>query len=418
MIDGLGGNQFADLRPQLPWLNSIASRGSYVPRLAPERCATSFPGRASIITGVPSSEHGVYGNVIWDGQQFRYANSGDVMAPSVVKQAKDAGLKVANIGYGMSPPKDCDYYYPSVWSHEMMQSHLNENDSNTPTKADQVWLREIALAAEANWMSKLDDQSSGFAHRHYDNLPEYFASGQLNDQRCVDWLAQLLCSQLPIDFGLVEISMPDYYLHHYGCEHDLTQQAIITADAQLGRLIKKLGDQQFLPHTNLIVTSDHGFTNIKYSIHPENIINDKNRQWQFSCEGAILFVHCDVEQDTATLESKLSAHQVKTIDNRFLPKHLRNEIACFLAPEEHDFYRDKYATGQAVGPSIYRATHGFAQGHQLDERFMLMAGPDIAKPNTGEHETQSRTATAEQVAPTISSLLGLDTSLYPAKPLV
>ena len=411
MIDGLGADYFAKYRHRLPFLNAIAERGALVERLSPERCATSLPGRTSMITGVSSAKHGIYGNVIWSGdgngesKSFRHANWADVKTSTVAEQATKAGLKVANLGFGMLNPAHSELYYPPIWTHEMVQS----KDKRKLSEADQNWLDQAQLAKHATWLADLTNQGypEGPVARDYDHPSEYLISGQMNDQIMVDWTAGLAITRSDVDFIITELSMPDYFLHRYGCEHDITRFAIETADAQVGRVITALKKAGQLHEYNIMVTSDHGFSAVEHSIHPEYVLeNDDNQAPQFSCEGGVLHLHYNNAKQLQSYSDQLAEHGVLPFSNDYLPEQDRSQIATFLAPEHCDFYLDKHHCRQAIGPSNYKANHGFKAGHSADERFLVMAGPDVQVGIINR-------AQAEQVAPTMARLMGLDNSVYP-----
>lgn len=64
MLDGISADSFARRRAHMPHLARLAEGGLVVERLSAEICGTSFPGRTSILTGVPAAVSGIYGNVI------------------------------------------------------------------------------------------------------------------------------------------------------------------------------------------------------------------------------------------------------------------------------------------------------------------------------------------------------------------
>jgi predicted AlkP superfamily pyrophosphatase or phosphodiesterase len=409
MIDGLGADYFTKYCHRLPYLSAIAERGTLVDRVSPERCGTSLPGRTSIVTGVASSQHGIYGNIIWDGSQFRYANWTDVKAPTIAEQATKAGLTVANIGYAMLNPAHSALFYPPSWAHELLQP----NEDGSPSNADKIWLEQMEMAKQATWLNPLVELGypEAFVARDYEHPTEYLLSGQMNDQIMIDWTAGVTCTRPDVDLAIMEIGMPDYFLHRFGCEHDLTRLAIETADAQVGRLVHALERANQLDSTNILVTSDHGFSPITQSIHPENILMLDDNAAQFSCEGGVLHLHY---QSIAQLESytaQLAKHGVSSFSNDYLPTQDQNQVACFLAPSGCDFHLDNHHCRKAMGPAKYKANHGFKPGHSADERFLAMAGPDV--PN--DHIS---TALAQQVAPTIAHLSGLSTEFYPMNSLL
>ena len=420
MIDGLGADHFARYRQQLPQLDALAKRGTLVERLSPERSAISTPGRVSTVTGVSSEQHGIYGNAIWDGNQFRHANSADIKVSTIAEQATKAGLTVDNIGFALVDPEHCRNFHSPTWAHEMLQS----SNDGAYDGSNRVWQSEIALSKHARWIDDLKQRgcSSAFATRDYKTQAEYLLSGQLNDQIIIDWCAALATQQASFDLEssnlespnlirpdliLTEIATPDYFLHQYGCDGELAQHSIKIADSQIGRLIDQLQASDLLHKTNIMVTSDHGFSDVKQSIHADVILPKA----KISCEGGTLYVHYESKQQLLEFTSTLAEYRVLPLDNQFLPADQRKEVAVFLGPEKSDFQLDKYQTGQPVGNAHYLATHGFKPGHKGDERFLVMAGPDIPV------ETQSF-AKAEQVAPTMAKLLKLPITSYPLAPLI
>ncbi len=100
LIDGIGADCFQRCLPRCPHLARLSAEGHLVKRLAPETCATSLPGRTSIITGVPAREHGIYGNQIWDSStaSFRYARPDDIRVPTLAIQARSKHKSVACMG--------------------------------------------------------------------------------------------------------------------------------------------------------------------------------------------------------------------------------------------------------------------------------------------------------------------------------
>ncbi|MEX2534445.1 MAG: alkaline phosphatase family protein [Trueperaceae bacterium] len=137
MIDGVSAGYVDRRRRNLPNLEVLAKRGLYLKRIAADVPGTSLPGRTSIVTGVPASEHGVFGNMIWDGQRFRYANPDDVRVPTLPRAAMDAGLRSAVVGFGMIRPEDATHFMGPWWANEMLQRARDE----APVPADESWLR-------------------------------------------------------------------------------------------------------------------------------------------------------------------------------------------------------------------------------------------------------------------------------------
>jgi len=137
MIDGISADYFAKHRKRLPFLSDLAQKGLVINRLSSVTPATSLPGRTTMMTGTSCDVHGVWGNTIWDGEQFRYATPDDVKGMTLTKQAKDAGLDVAVVGYGMIRPEDTQVFHHAWWVGEMVQRARDD----APIPAAEGWLR-------------------------------------------------------------------------------------------------------------------------------------------------------------------------------------------------------------------------------------------------------------------------------------
>ena len=363
MLDGVGADQVRDYKDCMPHLREFCEVGLFVERLAPERCATSMPGRASTLTGAASAVHGVYGNVIWDGAQFRPANHADLRVPSLARLAKNEEKTVACVGFGMVDPDDCDYFEAPFWSAEMLCGDGQ---------------------ADHHWTKVMRHRNAGASLLSRNNL----SSDALleNGQQWDDYFARRTTQVGQFDLLLVEFASPDYFLHRYGTQSEETRRALQRVDTQIGELLAGSED------ANVVVVSDHGFTDISETLHPDVLLGDR----VISCEGGILFVHAATDDDRKILRDAGASQ----IDNEFLPADQRHQISAFRAPDGCDFYVDYSAAGQTRGASKYRANHGFAAGHRPDDRFAVAMGPDIARKMVNH-------APAEDIAPTLARLLEL-----------
>ncbi len=391
LIDGLGGNFFAANRQLLPNLDALASAGCYVRRLQAETCATSMPGRASTITGVPAALHGIYGNVIWDGKRFRSANPSDVRVDSLAKRAKESGLDVACLGFGMIRPEDCDLFHAPFWAYENIES------SPAPDALD-VW-------------QELIDCNIGH-DRLFDNekvnpLPQRGVNNKLNwgqqcDAKFAEWADLLAGLSDSPDLVFIELASPDYFFHKFGTESEYALHACIEADAQIGDLVSGLNKSASPRRFNIAVVSDHGFSEIKKSIHPDIALHGET----YSCEGGILHLHYESAAHLDSVTKRLARHGAKMLDNQYLPADQRAEVAAFLAPPDTDFTLDFLKSGKYSGPSKYSANHGFAAGHSNDERVAIFSGPDVARVTLDWRPSNC-------IAPTLAKLLQLPTTVYP-----
>lgn len=399
MIDGVSADYLRRHRANLPHLAALAEEGVSVERLASDVPGTSLPGRTSIVTGVGADRHGIHGNVIWDGAAFRYANADDVRVPTLPRRARDAGLDVASIGYGMVRPEDASVYRGAWWVGEMLQRSRDEE----PVPADEGWLRtarhedptgRLAALADAGLPEGLPDPYVG------DGL-HYLLSEVAGDRAMMRWTAGLLASDTPPDLTLSEILVTDTVQHQAGPDHPFTHWAVGYADALVGTLIFELKRAGRFEDTTLVITSDHGHGAVTRALYAERLLPG----WTVAPEGSLLFVAADGERDAQHAQAVLREHGVERLDGAYLPPDVRGSVVAFVAPEGATF-QARPAPGTEVGdaavsgPAKYVSSHGFRPGHPFDERFLIARGPGL------EARTVAR-AEAADVEATVAALAGL-----------
>ena len=405
MIDGVSADYVARFSRRVPTLSRLAASGLRVERLGADVPATSLPGRTSILTGLTGAEHGIFGNVIWDGQAFRYANPDDVRVATLPKAALDAGLDVAALGYGMVRPEDATVFHHAWWVGEMVMRGRDE----APSLADESWLRSarhrdrsgrLAELARAGLPEGVPDAYSG------DRL-HYFVAGLAGDQSMLQWAAGLATSDRAPDLIVTEILTPDTVQHVSGVESPFAHWSITFADSLVGMLTEELRQAGRLDDYAIVVTSDHGHGQITRAIRPEALLEGM----ELSCEGGLLYVALDGRHDEDRVSSRLSEFGVTALDAGHVPREFRDSIAVFAAPDGGAFERLPEGRHEAIGSPRYLSSHGFRPGHPADERFLVMCGSGI-RPATVSY------APSDCVTPTVAQLLSLPLTPYPGRPLL
>jgi predicted AlkP superfamily pyrophosphatase or phosphodiesterase len=397
MFDGVSADHLARHPARCPHLAALARRGLLVERVAADVPATSLPGRTSILTGVAGDAHGIYGNTIWDGERFRYANPDDVRVATLPRLAMDAGLDTAVIGYGMVRPEDASLFHHAWWANEMLQRARDE----APIPADEGWLRTSRHRDPSGRLDAL--AASGLP----ENVPDayagdrwhYFLSELAGDQTMLQWTAGLATGDAPPDLLLTEVLTPDSVMHTAGHESPFSHWSITFADSLLGDLVSALERAGRLDATTIVVTSDHGHGPVERALHAREILPGR----PLSSEGAVLYVLVDGAGDAARVEARLAEHGVRRIrGDDHLPADRRGVLATFVAPpgtafEERPADVERFTM---AGPARYRSSHGFAPGHVSDERIFVAAGPGITP------SVRARAASID-VAATVASLIAV-----------
>jgi predicted AlkP superfamily pyrophosphatase or phosphodiesterase len=406
MFDGVSADHLARHRARTPHLAALSDRGLLVERVAADLPATSLPGRTSILTGVAGDRHGIYGNTIWDGGGFRYANPDDVRVPTLPRVARDAGLDVAVIGYGMVRPEDASIFHHAWWANEMLQRARDE----APIPADEGWLRTSRHRDGSGRLEALARSGlpAGVPDAYAGDRWHYFLSELAGDQTMLQWTAGLATGDAPPDLLLTEILTPDTVMHLTGHESAFSHWAITYADSLLGDLISALDRAGRLEETTIVVTSDHGHGPIDRALYAQALLPGR----AVSSEGAVLYVAVDGEREAIGVEARLAEHGVSRIaGGDHLPADRRDVLATFVAPPGTAFERRPAAAEGAIeGPPGYRSSHGFAPGSMADERFFVAAGPGISPARRAR-------AASPDVAATISAMVGT-TLDAPGSPLL
>lgn len=406
MIDGLSADTFARDRGRMPHLASLAERGTEVVALGAEVPGTSLPGRTSILTGATSDVSGVYGNMVWNGDRFRYATPDDVRVPTLVRRATDAGLRTASVGMGMVRPEDATVFVRPWWVGAFIQRARDAE----PTPAEAAWLRVVEhhdpagnLAAAAEWAGV----PAGFDPPPADASARALA-GFLGDQRVGQWVGALATSPDAPDVIFAESLMTDAIQHRAGYRSDLALWSMSVADAWVGDILARLRAGGVEDRYDVVVLSDHGHGPIERALRPDVLLPGL----RFQSEGGLLHLAPRDAGEAERARDVLSEHGVVPYDSAHVPADVRAEVLTFLAPDgmsfEHD--ADIPADGPLAAPKNL-SSHGVRPGHPSDDRFLVLAGPSIVR---GRIER----AEARDVAPTLASLAGLSLDTYAGKLLL
>ena len=432
LVDGVGADFFSAKRHLLPCMSRLACNGLHVERLAPETCATSLPGRASILTGVPASQHGIYGNIIWGEGRFRYATPYDIRTSAITRLARDHNRRVACVGYGMAKVEDCHLFHAPFWVSDYLAAHTGATSSDDKEMFNSGWLK--VLEAEPDFIAApgfiatpdlmaatKSDVSTGGAYgvpvksihsrllKQAAGGPNYELLGQINDQILMDRIAELaLSGQEEPDFLLGEIAMPDYFFHKYGCDSEQGLWAAIAADSMIARLLAQLEQAGVMDQWQIAIMSDHGHMDVDQALFPANILPAGTL---FSCESSVLHVAVSSKLQADDVEQRLAKYDVVKLDGLHMPEDLRGQVVAFLASDGVVFEDDTEACGLPLGKSHYASSHGFYFGHKSDERFAVFSGADIGSAVVNK-------AAAEQIAPTLASMMKLPVHSFPASPLI
>jgi predicted AlkP superfamily pyrophosphatase or phosphodiesterase len=405
MVDGVSAEYFATCRERLPHLSALAERGLLVNNLRSEVLGTSLPGRTSIVTGVTADISGGYGNLIWDGERFRYFNPDDIRVPTLPARAQAAGLDVAVLGFGMIRPEDTAIFKPPWWIGPVIQRARDTH----PHASDLPWLRVYQhqdAGERFNRICREADFPTDWPRAEAGSRVDQYLWGLTSDYYALNWTGLLAVAADAPDLILTEFLTTDTIQHDTGYKSELSHWAIAQADAMVGALIQRLRRAGVEDQWNIVVLSDHGHSPIEQAIYPQNIIPGT----VMHCEGSVLNVIPRGEDDRARIAEALAPYGVEPFAVDYIPEDLRDQVAAFVAPEGMSFESGNSEVNGPVGPPQAISSHGLRPGLPGDDRFAILAGPAVT-PGVVE------SAEAAQIAPTLAALLGLPLDDFPAAPV-
>lgn len=202
-------------RVPTPNFRNITLEGVTVEQVESAYITKTLPNHYSLVTGLYTESHGIVANEMYD--------------------------PVWNRSFSM----DTDDFYESQWWEEAVPLWVTIQKSGGRSGA-------------AMWPGS-DVKIHGVFPNQY--LP-YNASVAFETrvQRIVDWFSAP--KEEAVDFGVLYWEEPDVSGHHYGPQSSLMDAVIAGIDEKLGFLRNELKKAGLYEKVNLIVTSDHGMTQL------------------------------------------------------------------------------------------------------------------------------------------------------------
>ncbi|CAL1538506.1 unnamed protein product [Lymnaea stagnalis] len=181
----------------------------------------TFPNHYTLVTGLWEESHGIVANSMYDpvlNQTFEPSNASAVTDP-------------AWFNVGAEP----------IWV-------TNQRQNNNGKSGVCMW---VGGGAPINGI-----------------LPTYYIpyDGSQKNETKVDMIVDWFTRENPINLGLLYFDQPDAYGHRYGPDSPQVASMISGLDEVVGYLLKQLKDKNVLDNINLIITSDHGFTNTPHDL--------------------------------------------------------------------------------------------------------------------------------------------------------
>jgi len=277
VIIALDGGRYDYIeRFHTPNIHSLIRNGVSFRNAVASNCpALTAPGYASISTGVFVRDHGIFTSLEWydkKSRKLRYffdeeKGTMDLEQPTITDliKAKNPAAKVASIstkdrnalllaGSGADiiaysyrervfERQDVEEAYSGAGVHSDYYSWAKIRGHELPS-----YLKDLRLSRTVDWKGK------GFEHLGADAADTSYV-----DRFIMECALEILEKEEPIllIIGLVSSNIT---AHAYTPDSPEVEDAMLTIDQEIGRLIEKLKDMGRFDDTLIVMSSDHGMT--------------------------------------------------------------------------------------------------------------------------------------------------------------
>lgn len=232
----------------LPAFGRLLESGSYASArsILP---ALTYPNHVSQITGRTVSGHGVYGNTKLEAGTLPtdwFWHAADLGCPTIFDLAKAKGLRTASFFWPGTADADIDVLVPVIWDPE--------DWSDPRVTFGPVSSPEAFPALFDKHVDKL----------HWKPKPDY-------DDFAIALTADVIVEQ-SADVIFCHVLAVDKTRHRTGVSSEEVREALIGVDHGLGRLLDALEAAGTLETTNIVITSDHGHSNVAQALAPNVLL--------------------------------------------------------------------------------------------------------------------------------------------------
>jgi predicted AlkP superfamily pyrophosphatase or phosphodiesterase len=234
-LAGLTPAHYLDPAAALPTVTALARSG-----VAAERVEAVFPAtpqsvHASLVTGLTPAEHGVASERLLGEhgvRRERWWHASRLQGPNLWQATAESGAEVAALDWPATAGATIALLLPDISPSRRGETWLAAMyDSATP------WLRDLAAARAAR-------------------DPELAQPGATRDAFLVDAACEILSAPAPPRLVLLRLSGSAAALRTHGLHDEVTRQALLRADAEVGRLVACLERAGRLGTSALVVVGD------------------------------------------------------------------------------------------------------------------------------------------------------------------
>ena len=383
-------------------LTELRGSGSYAQHVLPPYPSMTYPGHATIVTGVSPARHGITANSRFEppateSRGFWFAS--DLQAPALWDVAHQAGLTVGAVSWpSTAGSKSIDWNLPEFWT--------------TPLGNELVLMRQYATPG---LIPRIEQSSVSMQTARTNNASH--------------WDAFLTAGATTIIGGYkpsllyVHLIEADKVQHKGGRSAPELPAAMRRLDNDLYDIIQATKKAGIYENTTFIVLGDHGFSDVSDAIAPNVVLaglgfitQDKaGADWKAMVQntGGSAAVYLRDPKDattTAQVRGLLTNRSLgqdgkrlySIIDKEQLTKLGGPRDAAFFLEAEPGYMFLGATTGEFVRKASLKGNHGFLPEKPEMHTGFIAAGRGIKKGVVLD------TIRLADVAPTVAGLLGIE----------
>ncbi|MEP7304136.1 MAG: alkaline phosphatase family protein [Acidobacteriota bacterium] len=254
-------------------------------------------------------------------------------------------------------------------------------------------------------------------------VPPHAIPNAAQNQRAIDAYLKIGLDELHPDVTFMWINDPDETAHRRGIGSDLTRQALSLVDGGIGRIEDTLRARGLLDRTNILVTSDHGFSTHTGTLKLETLVEPFAKSLPDGskdivvAERAIHFRTPDPGRIAALVAALQRRPEVGAIFTKAIrrgdaegavPGTLSLDVARWNHARSGDILVSANWTDEANAAGIKgMTTQGGVAGHGTSSPYDIHNTLIAAGPAFREHATSDAPTGNVDLAPTLLSLLGI-----------
>lgn len=407
-IDGLPAHALWDNQVPLPFIRSLAEKGSWAKGMVPSNPSVTWSNHTTLVTGVPASAHSLVFNG-WlerEGGMLpvrinpRHDKQKLVKVPTLYDIAFNHGLKTAEVN----------------WPATRNAGTLHHSFPDTP---DNVTFMSDDLQWEIVEKGILDDFTTHALWQH---------SRVGRDVVWKETAKHIIETRTP-NLLLVHFLNVDATHHRYGTATNAGYTAMALADYHVRGIVESLENAGILEQTTIFLVSDHGFINTPKTFLPNVLLKReglltvengeiKTARAQAVSLGGTAMIYLDDPDDHELKEQVISLFSNRDEINQIITPDQYEEMGLphpsesdqtgelMIAAEvgfgiANNFDLNEYLVN-SYDYGFYRGNHGFISDFPEMNALFVAYGRGIKQGvNPGEISNLS-------VAPTAAFLLGLE----------